>query len=94
MAIILAMTEVLPLADVRNRLSEIVERVVSQQDRVTVTRNGRPAVVVLSVDDLESIEETLAILSERGTSADIREAVADEGEVLTKEEALGRWGAG
>lgn len=76
MAIILAM-ETLPLADVKNRLSEMVDRVARQNDRVTITRNGRPAAVLVSPDDLESLEETLAILSNPKEVAALRRGLAD-----------------
>src|SRR5579859_3705916 len=76
LAIILAM-ETLPLADVKNRLSEVVEKVASQHDRVTITRNGRPAAVLVSPDDLESLEETLAILSSPKELAALRRGLAD-----------------
>lgn len=66
------MSETLPLATVKARFSEIVDRVARQQDRVIVTRNGQPAVVLVSTDDLESLEETLAIMSDRSVSAQIR----------------------
>lgn len=46
-------------------LSELVARVGSQHDRITVTVHGRPTDVLLAVDDLESLEETTAILSDR-----------------------------
>lgn len=55
----------LPLADVKNRLSEVVNDVVATHDRVVVTRNGRPAAVILSPDDLESLEETVAVLADQ-----------------------------
>ena len=61
---ILVMSQTLPLSEVKARFSEIVEVVSSTHERVTVTRNGRPAVVVVSADDLEAIEETLALLSD------------------------------
>lgn len=54
----------LPLASVRNRLSALVDDVVRTHDTVTVTRNGVPAAVVMSVDDYESIMETLALLND------------------------------
>lgn len=66
------MSETLPLATVKARFSEIVDRVARQQDRVVVTRNGQPAVVLVSTDDLESLEETLAVMSSRSLTAQIR----------------------
>jgi antitoxin YefM len=74
MAIIMVMAETLPLATVKARFSEIVDRVSRQQDRVIVTRNGQPAAVLVSTDDLESLEETLAIMSDRSLTAQIRES--------------------
>ncbi|OLB99730.1 MAG: type II toxin-antitoxin system Phd/YefM family antitoxin [Chloroflexi bacterium] len=69
--------ETLPLADVKNRLSEVVDRVASQRDRVTITRNGRPAAVLVNPDDLESLEETLSILSDPKELAALRRGLAD-----------------
>ena len=55
----MSMAEQLPLADVKNRLSEVVERVQREHERVVITKHGRPAAVVLSVEDLDSLEETV-----------------------------------
>jgi len=59
---------------VKARFSELVDRVERQQDRVIVTRNGKPAAVLISPDDLESLEETLAIISDRSLTSQIRES--------------------
>ena len=58
------MSRVLPLSEVKAKLSEVVDEIVATHERVTVTRNGRPVAVLVSADDLEAIEETVAILSE------------------------------
>jgi prevent-host-death family protein len=78
------MAEQLPLADVKNRLSEVVERVEREHGRVVITKHGRPAAVVLSVEDLESLEETLEILSDATLLAEIREAERERSKSLTK----------
>jgi antitoxin YefM len=62
------------LREVRDHFSEVVDRVSHEHERVTVTRNGRPAAVILSPDDLAQLEETLEILSDPATLADLREA--------------------
>jgi antitoxin YefM len=84
----------LPLADVKNRLSEVVEQVEVEHARVTITKHGRPAAVLISADDLESLEETLALLSDPGVLAQIRasrdELATGQREVMTKEQALAR----
>ncbi len=59
----MVMSETLPLSSVKAHLSELVDRVEDQHDRVVLTRNGKPAAVLISTDDLESLEETLSILS-------------------------------
>jgi antitoxin YefM len=71
---ILVMSETMSLAAVKARFSELVDRVERQQDRVVVTRNGKPAAVLISADDLESLEETLAVMSDRSVAAQIRES--------------------
>jgi prevent-host-death family protein len=88
----MSMAEQMPLADVKNRLSEVVERVEREHGRVVITKHGRPAAVVISVEDLESLEETLDVLDSEALLADIREALAERRttvpERLTREQAL------
>ena len=82
----------LPLAEVKNRLSEVVERLEREHGRVVITKNGRPAAVMLSLEDLESLEETLAVLSDPELLATLREADAEVAAGtttrLSKQEAL------
>jgi prevent-host-death family protein len=68
------MSEALPLAYVKTHLSEIADRVEHQHDRVTLTRNGRPSVVMISPEELESLEETLDILSSADAVKEITQA--------------------
>ena len=80
------------LADVKNRLSEVVDRLEREHGRVVITKHGHPAAVVISVEDLESLEETLDVMGSAALLDDIREALAELGNadapVLSKEEAL------
>ena len=80
--------EELPLADVRNRLSELVADVEQTHARVMITKHGHPAAVLISPDDLAAIEETLEILSDARAMAEIREAQAEieRGEYTSAEE--------
>lgn len=84
--------EHMPLGDVKNRLSEVVERLEREHGRVVITKHGRPAAVVLSVEDLEGLEETLEILADPRLMRRIRKANAEiaagAAEDLTKGEAL------
>lgn len=74
---IVVMSETLPLSSVKAHLSELVDRVEDQHDRVVLTRNGKPAAVLISHDDLESLEETLSILSDPALMAQIHESEQD-----------------
>lgn len=82
----------MPLADVKNRLSEVVERLEREHGRVVITKHGRPAAVVISVEDLEGLEETLDVLSDPKVLRRIRKAESEiatgASEELTKDEAL------
>ena len=84
--------EHLPLGDVKKRLPELVERVKSEQGRVVIMKHGEPCVIMLSLEDLESLEETLEIVSHSALMDDIREAEKDLGAgqttAMSKEEAL------
>ena len=95
LATLMAMTssaEHMPLADVKNRLSEVVERLEREHGRVVITKHGRPAAVVLNVEDLEGLEQTLELVSDPRAMQRIRAAEAEieagEAVELTKEQAL------
>jgi len=70
------MTTTLPLAEVRDRLSPLVGSVESTHERIVITKNGRPSAVLISYDDLESLEETLDILTDSTAVSEIRESLA------------------
>lgn len=72
----MVMSETLPLAEVKAKLSEMVDRVEHTHDRITLTRNGRPAAVLISPDELASLEDTLDLLSDADAMAQLREARA------------------
>ena len=81
-----------PLRVVRDHLSEVIDRVEHQHERVVITRNGRAAAVLISPDDLEALEETLSVLNDAEALADIREADAAyaRGDVTRGVEAVRR----
>ncbi|HEX3828204.1 MAG TPA: type II toxin-antitoxin system Phd/YefM family antitoxin [Sporichthyaceae bacterium] len=84
--------EHIPLADVKNRLSEVVDRLEREHGRVVITKHGRPAAVVLSIADLEGLEETLQILSDKALTRRIQRARTEietgTTQALSKDEAL------
>lgn len=79
---------VLSLAEIKKRLSEIVDGIEDRHDRVVLTRHGRPAAVLISPAELESLEETLDLLSDPKAMREIRkaEAAIEAGEVVDADE--------
>lgn len=69
--------ETLPLSDAKARLSEIADEVDRTHQRVQITKNGRSYVVLISAEDLESMEATLELLSDPEAVERVRQAQAD-----------------
>jgi antitoxin YefM len=76
LVILLTMTT-LPLGEVKTHLSELVGRVHDHHERVTVTVHGRPSAVLVAIEDLERLEETLAILRDAETMSRLAESDAE-----------------
>jgi len=78
---------VLPLSEVKARLSEIADQVASTHERVQITKNGREYVVLLAAEDLEAIEATLELLSDREAQERLRTAETEiaAGDVLDED---------
>lgn len=92
--ILVIMTEdTLPLATIKARLSEIVDRVERRHERVTLTRNGRPAAVLISPDDLKALEDALEILSNPEAMKEIEEARGEiaRGETVSGEDLRAKY---
>ena len=87
---LMLMTDTLPFSEVKAHLSEMADRVESQHDRILVTRNGRPSFVLMSPDDLESLEETLDIMSDDELVESLRRSLreAAEGKLLPLPDAF------
>jgi prevent-host-death family protein len=66
------MPETIPFTDAKAHLSELVDKVVGEHERFVLTRNGRPAAVLVSPDELEALEETVDILQDPKLMASIR----------------------
>jgi prevent-host-death family protein len=62
----------LPLAEVKAKLSRLIDRVAKTDEEIVITRNGRPAAVLVSPDEYESWRETHAIRSDEEMMAEIR----------------------
>jgi len=82
------MTNLISISDVRARLPDLVDKVNKKLDRVTITVNGKPKAVLVSAAELESIEETLEILSNPKLMKELRKAEKeiDEGKGIPWEQ--------
>jgi len=82
----------LPLSEVKAKLSELVDAVESRDERIVITRKGRPAAVLVSQDDLDSWQETLEITSDRALMTQIRRGIRqiERGQTVSYEEVFGQ----
>ena len=68
---------ILPLAEAKAKLSQLVSDVVSTNEEVTITKNVRATGVLVSYEEFESWKETTQILSDQEFLAEIRKGIAD-----------------
>ena len=61
-----------PLSEAKNKFSRIVDAVADRDQRVMITRNGRPAALMLNPDEFDRLLATLDILSDPNMMAQIR----------------------
>jgi prevent-host-death family protein len=71
------MARTVPFSEARARLSELLDEVEQRHEHLVITRNGRPAAVVLSSDEFEALAETLEILGDPDTVQALRESEED-----------------
>lgn len=70
-------TQIAPLSEARERLSEIVDDVAKTGGEFLITKHGRPMAILVSNDEYESLIETLNILSDTDAMFAIAEAEND-----------------
>ncbi len=71
------MARAIPFTEARAGLSELLDDVAERHEHVVITRNGRPAAVVLSSEEYEALAETLEILDDDEALEALRESEAD-----------------
>jgi len=82
------MSKTVPVRELRAELSQVIDQVADLREHVIVTRHGRPAAVLVPVDEYEALEETAEILSDAETMAAIDEGrrEVERGETVTLED--------
>ena len=66
---------ILPLSEVKTRLSELVNVVEQREEEITITRNGKPVAVLISADAYEAWKETLHILADVELMQEVRDGI-------------------
>ena len=81
----------LPFVEARAKLSLLVDRVAAMDEKILITRHGRPAAVLVSPDEYEGWKETRAIRSDRELMREIRRGLRGlrkKGKIYTLEELI------
>ena len=71
------MVNTISIRQLRPKLANVLNSVHERLDRYIITKRGRPEAVVMSIEDYESILETLDILSDRSLMKRIKKAETD-----------------
>lgn len=71
------MAKTVPFTEARAKLSELLDELEGRHEHVVITRNGRPAAVLVPADEQEVLEETLEILQDEDVLDALRESEED-----------------
>jgi antitoxin YefM len=69
--------KVIPLSEVKMKLSQLIEEVSSLDEEITITCNGEPVAIIVSPDEFDRWKETLAIRADAELMAEIRRGLED-----------------
>jgi antitoxin YefM len=58
------MPKTMPISEVKTRLPELVSGVQEREEEIVVTRNGKPAAVLVNYNEYERLKDTLDVLSD------------------------------
>ena len=62
----------LSISDAKAKLSSLVDQVSRRDEEVVITKNGRPAAVLVSADEYDSWQETHAVRSDADLMREIK----------------------
>ena len=67
--------KILPLSEVKNNLSKLVEQLTTTHEEITVTRNGHAAAIIMSPEEFEGWKETMEILADKEFTQEIHRGI-------------------
>ena len=68
--------ETLSLSEAKMKLSELIEKVQSTDAEFIITKNGRPAAVLVSPDEFEGWRETITIKADGDLMTEIKKGIS------------------
>ncbi len=68
------MARTLPISEVKTKLTDLVTGIERRGEEIVVTRNGRPAAVLISHAEYSSLRETLDVLTSPDLLCQIRKS--------------------
>ncbi len=68
--------ETLSLSEAKMKLSELIDRVQSTDAEIVITKNGRPAAVLVSPDEFDGWRETISIQSDPDMMTEIKKGIS------------------
>ena len=71
-------TDIVPLSQAKARLSSLVRKIREERGTYGITHRGKPEGVLLSIEEYETLIETVEILSDRELMASVDRGLADE----------------
>lgn len=82
------MRRTLPVTEVREKLTELVDEVNDKFEQIEITKNGKPRAVIMSAEEFDGWKETLEVMSDPKLMRDIKQAEKDfkEGKTIPWEE--------
>ena len=65
----------LSLSEAKSKLSSLVDSVERTDEEVVITRNGRPAAVLVSPDEFDGWKETITVRNDAELMAEVRKGL-------------------
>jgi antitoxin YefM len=78
----------LSLSEAKMKLSGLIDLINESDEEVVITKNGRPAAVLVSPEEFESWKETIAILSDSALMKEIKNGLRALKTKKAKEQTL------
>lgn len=76
--------KVMPLSEVKAKLSSLIDEAQAREEEIVITRNGRGVAVLMSMDVFEGWQETVEIMADKALMKEIRRGLRAPKRTLTR----------